>query len=443
MSDPMPKGANRSLLVATEYQIEIRWAPERPAGQEVDASGFLLEATGRVGQDADFVFYNHPHSPCGSLELSEQAGAFCRWRIQPQRVPEHIVRIALCVTLHGGGSLAQARSLELCLRDANGNDLALIRPVTSELSEAALILGEVYRHRGGWKIRSVAQGFAGGLGPLARSFGVAVADEPPTTAPPPPPAATPRPLAPVAATPVFAPREADCGPEYSRVADLHYEILYRGAYAMARIELPRGRQLRAESDAMVAMHPALDVGSQVSGGLLGGLGRLVSGESFFLQTLSATRGTGSVFLAPAAPGDVAALEIDSGDGLIIQRGGFLACSQGVEIDTKIQNLAHGLFSGAGLFVIRAQGRGLVFVESFGAIHRLELGPGEQRIVDNGHLVAWSTSLRYGLELGSRGLVAAFTSGENIVCRFHGPGTLLIQSRQPRQFGRWIARMLPG
>jgi len=52
-------------------------------------------------------------------------------------------------------------------------------------------------------------------------------------------------------------------------------------------------------------------------------------------------------------------------------------------------------------------------------------------------------MRYDLELGNPGLVAAFSSGENIVCRFQGPGTILVQSRQPRQFGRWISQVLPG
>jgi uncharacterized protein (TIGR00266 family) len=227
------------------------------------------------------------------------------------------------------------------------------------------------------------------------------------------------------------------------VAGLNYEILYRDAYALARVDLPAGGSLQAQADAMVAMSATVDVGSAMSGGLLGGLGRMVSGESLFLQTLTAARGAGSVYLAPATPGDIAALEIQADDGLVIQRGGFLACTPGVEVSTQVQNVAKGLFSGEGFFILKARGSGLIFLESFGAIHSIRLGVGEQRIIDNGHLVAWSQSMSYNLEPGNPGLMAAFTSGENIVCRFHGPGLVLLQSRQPRQFGRWVSQILPG
>jgi uncharacterized protein (TIGR00266 family) len=321
--------------------------------------------------------------------------------------------------------------------------------------EAALILGEVYRRKQQWKFRAVGQGFAGGLGPLARNFGVEVEDDStgqPTPASPTPPPATspPTAAAPSAASRVLSIAKAPAtgvlptGSQVvqSRVADLSYEILYQGLYALARVDLPQGRQLRAQSDAMVAMSPTVNVAGKMEGGLLGGLGRLVSGESLFLQTLSATRGAGSVYFAPASPGDIAAVELD-GEGLIIQRDGFLACSEEVQVNTQIQNIAKGLFSGEGFFILKAEGRGLVFLESYGAVHQMELQPGEQKIVDNGHLVAWSRSMDYRLEAANVGIVAALTSGENIVCRFTGPGKLLIQTRQPRQFGVWISRLLPG
>jgi uncharacterized protein (TIGR00266 family) len=231
-------------------------------------------------------------------------------------------------------------------------------------------------------------------------------------------------------------------PLYSQLAGLSYELLYPGAYTLARVDLPQGRQLRAQSDAMVAMSPTVEVAGKMQGGLLGGVGRLLSGESLFLQTLSASRGAGSVYVAPAAPGDIAAVELD-GDGLIIQKDGFLACTEEIQVNTHLQNIAKGLFSGEGFFILTAEGRGLLWLESYGAIHRLDLRPGEQKLVDNGHLVAWSRSMDYRLEAASKGIFSAMTSGEAIVCRFTGPGKLFIQTRQPRRFGLWISRFLPG
>lgn len=446
MATELQAGGNLALPPATEVSIDIRWEPEHPAGQDVDASAFLLGPGGKVGGDADFVFYNNRRSRCGGVRLVDGAGAHRQLRINPGLLPASVAKVAVCLSLFGGGSFAQATRIDVGLSDAAHSDLALFRPQTGGMPEAALILGEIYRYRDQWKFRAIAQGFAGGLGPLAGHFGVEIAAEEE-----PPPAPEPAAVSASAAASAFSLAKAPAtgvlptGSEtqYSSAGDLSYELLYRGAYALARVDLPRGRELKAEAGAMVAMSPAIEVAGTMSGGLLGGIGRMVSGESLFLQTLTARRGAGSVYLAPVAPGDIVAMEVQPGAGLVIQRGGFLACTQGVEVSTKVQNIAQGLFSREGFFILKAEGQGLILLESFGAIHRIELGAGEQQVVDNGHLVAWSQSMRYDLELGNPGLVAAFSSGENIVCRFQGPGTILVQSRQPRQFGRWISQVLPG
>ena len=79
------------------------------------------------------------------------------------------------------------------------------------------------------------------------------------------------------------------------------EILYPGAFPMVRIELAVGETVKAESGAMVASSPTIDVDSKMEGGFLGALSRKVlSGEKFFFQTLRAARGAGEVLLAPTA-----------------------------------------------------------------------------------------------------------------------------------------------
>lgn len=455
MSQELQQGANIPLPEVDTIQLGVGWEPEHPDGQDADPSAFLLDQQERVGGDADFVFYNNPRSSCGSVQLSQSRSPDRQgFQIQLSRVPPQIQKIALCLTLFGGASLARATSLHIRVLGAGGEALAVFRPATAHMREAALILGEVYRRNNQWKFRAVGQGFAGGLGPLARNFGVDIADEEPTPAPA--PAASPAPAAATAATAVAtgsagvlslskAPATGvlPTGSQtlQSRVAGLSYEILYRGAYALARVDLPAGRQLRAQSDAMVAMSPTVEVAGKMEGGILGGLGRMVSGESLFLQTLSAKHGAGSVYFAPSSPGDIAAVELDN-DGLVIQKDGFLACTEEVEVNTQMQNLAQGLFSGEGFFIVRAQGRGLIFLESYGAIHEFVLGPGEQKIVDNGYLVAWSQTMDYRLEAASIGIVAALTSGEAIVCRFTGPGRVLVQTRMARQFGLWLSQFLP-
>lgn len=224
--------------------------------------------------------------------------------------------------------------------------------------------------------------------------------------------------------------------------DLTFRVLYRGAFALLEVHLRPGQTIKAQSDAMVAMDATVDVEGKLEGGLLGGLGRLFSGESFFFQTLRASRGAGVAHLAPAQPGDLLPIRLDGSTAYILQKDGFLAASDGVDISTTAQNLTKGLFSGEGFFVLKARGRGMLFAESYGAIHEISLAAGEEIVIDNGHLVAWPENMTYKLEKASSGWISSFTSGEGLVCRFRGPGKVYIQSRNPAAFGAWVRPLLP-
>ena len=257
-----------------------------------------------------------------------------------------------------------------------------------------------------------------------------------------PTAAAPAP-APTAALPASAPAAAPPpGLQSERPRDKAFRYLYKGAFTMLEIDMPAGGRFKAESDAMVAMSPTVDVEGKLEGGVLGGLGRMLSGEKFFFQTLEAKRGPGTALLAPAIPGDLHHLELDGTIDYVLQKDGFFAGSDTLTITTKMQNLSQGLLSGEGFFVIRVSGHGTLFVSSYGAIHPIDIPAGEQMIIDNGHLVAWPASMPYTLEKAAKGWLSSFTSGEGIVCRFTGPGRVLIQSRNPSSFAAWIRGMMP-
>ena len=225
---------------------------------------------------------------------------------------------------------------------------------------------------------------------------------------------------------------------------MNYEILHQDAFPIVRCDLLRGETINAESDAMVAMSSNLDVsGSMGKGGVLGGLARkFLTGESFFMQKITASRGAGSVLLGHPAPGGIADVMLDGVHGLRVQKNGFLAAEETVEVDTTMQNLSQGLFSREGFFVLNIHGKGIVFISSFGAIHEINLNDGEECIIDNGHLVAWPDYMKYTVEKASSGWFSSIASGESLVCRFRGPGTILIQTRNPDSFSAWIKSMMP-
>ena len=229
---------------------------------------------------------------------------------------------------------------------------------------------------------------------------------------------------------------------HTPVVKRNFQYLHQGAFTMLKVNLKAGERIKAESDAMVAMSANVSVEGKLEGGVLGGLGRMLSGEKFFFQTLAAQHGPGEVYLSPAIPGEIMDIEMDGITSYVLQKDGFFAGSEGIAITTKMQNLAKGIFSGEGFFVIKASGKGTLFVSSYGAIHPFDLSQGEEIIVDNYHLVAWPETMSYNIEKASSGWVSSFTSGEGLVCRFRGPGRVLIQTRNPGGFGSWIRRFFP-
>lgn len=225
---------------------------------------------------------------------------------------------------------------------------------------------------------------------------------------------------------------------------MNFKILYPGAFSTLQVNLEQGEAVKAESGAMITMSETMNVDSKLEKGLLGSLTRkLLTGESLFFQTLTASRGPGEVMLASAYPGEIHVLELDGSEEYILQKDGFLAAEESIEISTKAQNLTKGLFSGEGFFVMRVSGTGKIAISTYGGIHKLSVPPGETRIIDNSHMVAWSANANYKIEKASKGWVSSFTSGEGLVCRFQGPGDVYIQTRNAPGFGSWIRQFMPG
>lgn len=224
---------------------------------------------------------------------------------------------------------------------------------------------------------------------------------------------------------------------------MKYEILYQGAFPALKVYLTRGESFKAESGAMVTMRDTIDVTGNMEGGVFGGLSRMLSGEKFFFQNLTASRGDGDVLLAPTVLGDIIDVDLDGSYGLTVQKDGFFAGEHSIQVSSKMQNLSQGLFSGEGFFVLNITGRGKVFLSSLGAIHAINLEPSEQVIVDNCHLVAWPSYMSYTIEKAStRGWISSFTSGEGLVCRFTGPGIVLVQTRNPRGVASELSKYIP-
>ncbi len=220
-----------------------------------------------------------------------------------------------------------------------------------------------------------------------------------------------------------------------------YEIQYGSAFSLATVRLQTEQSIQAESGAMVSMSGNVELQSQMKGGLMGALKRAVGGESAFVSTFTARRGPGEVTLAPATPGDIAAIEMNN-QQFYVQSSSYLAGDTSLQIDTRWGG-AKSFFGGEGLFVLQVQGTGLLLVSSFGAIHRKRLAAGERYVVDTGHLVAWEGYMQYELrKAAASGWLRSLVSGEGIVAEFSGPGEILIQTRNLAAFAGILKPFFP-
>lgn len=216
MSVTLQRGANTSLQAAIAEQgsrlrVVLEWAGDHPAHPSVDAVAFLLTESGKVRSDGDMIFYNHPTEEGGFIIMAAGENVARGLHVQAftldlDKVPEGIERVCFCLTLQSGvgGLLYLSQLGQTALRVLGGpSDTELVRADFNmgEAQETALIMGEIYRRKGEWKVKCVAQGFVSGLGALAESYGVVVAEAAQAVGQMVPPGETPAPKVPKSAAP--------------------------------------------------------------------------------------------------------------------------------------------------------------------------------------------------------------------------------------------------
>ncbi|MCU0519016.1 MAG: TIGR00266 family protein [Oscillatoria sp. Prado101] len=225
---------------------------------------------------------------------------------------------------------------------------------------------------------------------------------------------------------------------------MNVEILQRPDCAIARVTLNAGEKLMAEAGSMIAMSGYINASTTLrkgkGGGILGGLKRMLAGESLFLSDFRSPTAGGEVFLAPKLLGDILSYPV-SDTGLVVQATSYLASESGVDIDLGWQGFK-SLFSGENIFWLDISGRGTVLLSSFGAIYQVPVD-GEY-IVDTGHIVAFEKSLTFNVTKSGSSWIGSLLGmgGEGLVCRFKGQGRVFCQTHNPNAFGQLVGSQLP-
>lgn len=191
MAINLQKGGNINLSKEapgiTKMTIGLGWNPRTTDGQafDLDATAFLLNASDKVRMDNDLIFFNNKTSACASVThtgdnlTGEGAGDDEQLIVDVSKVPADVQKIVFCVTIYQGvernQNFGQVGSAFIrVVNNADQKEVARYDLSEDSSTETAMIFGELYKNNSEWKFRAVGQGFKGGLGPLASSFGVSV-----------------------------------------------------------------------------------------------------------------------------------------------------------------------------------------------------------------------------------------------------------------------------
>jgi tellurium resistance protein TerD len=191
MAISLTKGGNVNLSKEApgiaKTTIGLGWNPRATDGQafDLDAIAFLVGENGKVRMDTDFIFFNNLKSADGSVahngdnRTGEGDGDDETLSVDLSKVPADVAKVVFCVTIYDGTTRNQnfgqvSNAYIRVINDAGGSEIARYDLSEDSSTETAMIFGELYKNGSEWKFRAIGQGFAGGLGPLAASFGVAI-----------------------------------------------------------------------------------------------------------------------------------------------------------------------------------------------------------------------------------------------------------------------------
>lgn len=193
------------------------------------------------------------------------------------------------------------------------------------------------------------------------------------------------------------------------------------------VKLDPGEAMYTERGGM-AWLSNVDMDTSARGGLMKGLGRMVSGESLFMTTYTARHGGGTIAFTPEAPGTVLAMELEPQQTLLCQRDAFMCAEETVDLSVHLhKRLGAGLFGGEGFFLQKVQGPGWVFFEIPGEVYETTVVADDTLYVDPGHLALFEPTVDFSITR-IKGVRNMLLGGEGLfLAKLAGSGRVWLQS----------------
>ncbi len=219
---------------------------------------------------------------------------------------------------------------------------------------------------------------------------------------------------------------------------MKWSVEHKPSYSILKIQLDPGEEITAEAGAMVLMRGDIEIKTHTAGGIAKAFLRALGAtETFFVNTYRA-KSSAELWFAPALPGDIHAIEL-KGDEWVVQDTSYLAHYGDIELSIAWRGFKGFLAEGE-LVWLKVKGHGIVWVESYGAIDRIDLRPGEKTIIDNFHFVAMPANTRYRVRKFG-GWKSFLFGGEGIIVEVEGPTTIYVQSRILPPFAHILRKYL--
>lgn len=222
---------------------------------------------------------------------------------------------------------------------------------------------------------------------------------------------------------------------------LRHEIFGSNLPAVS-IRLNQGESIYTQSGGMSWMDAYITMETNMSGGLLKGLGRMMSGESLFMATYTSNAPNQEIVIASSFPGYIVGTDVTRCP-IIAQKSAFLCAQPSVQLSAYVvKRVGAGFFGGEGFIMQRISGAGMVFFEIDGSMVERVLSPGETIKVDTGNVAAFEESVQYSVET-VKGFKNILFGGEGLfLTTLTGPGRVWLQTMTMPSFAKRLIPFLP-
>lgn len=206
--------------------------------------------------------------------------------------------------------------------------------------------------------------------------------------------------------------------------------------------LDAGDKIRVQAGGMTWMTNDIDMDAEMHGGIAGGLGRMISGESLFLTTFTSHAPNQELNVSSTFPGTIVPVQLDGNMNYICQKQAYLCSTMDVDLSIEAKFNMSGFFGGEGFILQKLSGRGMAFLELDGYVVERTLAPGEKMKVSTGNLALYEASVKYDVET-VKGVKNMFFGGEGIfITVLEGPGKIWLQTMDMMGFAGRISPYLP-